>query len=650
MKSKILNLISLSILSLVLMLNFASAALTLDEISVVPNVTNHNTEVTVTFNLSSDTTAYSTLIWSSSNAGSKATWTTLPTITSIDGTSNEVQTLTAVLKINEHASGTITDAKLNVNDTTTGDTDTLDISTITINPSKALSVESKTISESTNSTTIKVTNEGNTLLSNIQLTVSGDFTVSLSGTTLTSSHIIPSLSAGAEETITVTRTSNLEDVGQQSVTITATADDNTSASGKVTTEASLCGYTKNLENLDITIKDINVKQGFGDDEDYWYPFDVIEVEIEVENKGNYDMEDIEVSWELHTDDGKKISDDEESDFKLDSDDEETITLTIKLDDDVDEFEGVDELTLYARAKGKIDDKDSSHDGESTCEEDKETVDLITDDNFMVLDDFEINGMKLKDLELSDAVDCGAELQIVAELWNIGDDDQDDVTVLIRNSELGITEKIEMSDVDSFDYEKLETTIKIPQDIESKYYILEFMIYDEDNDIFETDEDDDALFKVLIKVEGDCKVSKTTAVTASLESEAKAGEKLTVKTTITNTGDKTSTYLLNIADYSSWATFNELDSNSLTLVAGESREVTLDFDIKKDASGDNQFNIEVVEGTTVTKQPVSVSVKPQKSLFSGIKLPENNLYLWAIGALNIILILAIIAVAIRLSKD
>jgi len=237
------------------------------------------------------------------------------------------------------------------------------------------------------------------------------------------------------------------------------------------------------------------------------------------------------------------------------------------------------------------------------------------------------------------------------VWNIDSDNQDDVTLLISSSELGISKKVDIGDINDFDSENFNTIITLPKDIEAKYYTLEFRIYDEDNDIFENDNDDAALFKVLIHVEGNCEVATTTSVAAELiTTSPKAGDALNVKSTITNTGDSVKTYILSVSGYESWATFNDLDSNSITLVAGESREVTLTFDVDKDASGQKQFNIEVVEGSTVTRQPVSVTIAPSNSLLSSFSLPEDNLYLWIIGIVNVILILAIIFVAVRLSKD
>ncbi len=522
---------------------------------------------------------------------------------------------------------------------------------LNVSESREISVSSNTMLENENSTTITITNEGNTPLSNIQLTTEdGDFSVEITGSNVNSSDSITSLAAGVtSDPITITRTSDLNDIGTQSVTIRATADDNTTATGEVSTLVSFCEDCENHGNLQIDIIDLTVTQGFGDSEDYWYPFDVIEAEIEIENDGNYDIEDVELSWALYTTAGKKITDDTESDFNLDENDDKILTITFALDEDVDDM--VDEdLILYVKAEGKIDDNDKGiYDNEQTCAEDSEEVELVSDDTFVVLNDIEINGMAIKDLELTDSVACGTELQIIADVWNIGDEDQDDVTVLIYNNELGISKEVEIGNIDSFESEKLETTITIPEDAEAKYYTFNFMIYDEDNDLFETDEEEDnSIFKVMVNVDGNCKMKESAKITANLISEAQAGKQVTVETTITNTEDKIVTYVINVKDYEEWATLEDLESNTITLVAGESRDITLTFNVNKGVEGNKIFNIETIsDSEIITTQPVSVSIEPQ-NVFGF--LPGNNLYLWGIGALNVLLILSIIVVAIRLSKE
>lgn len=625
MKSKSLILASLSILALVMFMSLASAALILTSVNI-PSTANHNTPVTVTFNLTADQN-YTSLIWTNSVNPSKGSWTTLPTITSIN-TGQPTLTLTAVFTINEYASGTINDANLTVKDTTTSDIDSLIFSSLTINSSPSLSVSSSTIPNGETSTNITIKNTGNTVLSNIQLTQSGDFTVNFSSNNF-------NLNAGASQTIAVTITSDLDDlkIGSNSATITATSG-STSASGKITTEKSYCSFKDN-GNLDIEF-DIENK-GLGDETE-WFPLDEIEVKINVENKGNEKMNNIDVEWGLYNKKTRKwIIDDKENDFDLKENDDKTITINFKLDD-VKEFEDSGDYVFYAKATGE----DYEFDGNETCTSDSKSIDVIIEDDFV----------KLNDLEFTETVSCGAELQVSADVWNIGDEDQDNIYVLFYNKDLGIIDqKVEIGDINAFDSEKLNTILKIPQNAKEKTYTIRATVYDKDKNVYETKDNDESKLDLLINVQGSCAVESKAVVSAVLVSGGQAGKELVVKATITNTGDELTTYNINAAGYAEWASLVELSEKTIILSAGELKEVLMTFKVNKDVSGEKTFDIELVSGSDlIIKQPVQVSI--EKSNFLGITgniISESNWYLWGIGALNIVLIIIIILVAVRFAK-
>ena len=404
------------------------------------------------------------------------------------------------------------------------------------------------------------------------------------------------------------------------------------------------GVSENPGELKVRIKDITVEKGFGDDNE-WLLLDEVEVEIEVENRGNYDVDDIEVEWGLYNvdDDEWAIEIDDVDDFNLKDGDEEKLTITFRIDDDdfdLDLDELGKEYTLYVRATGEVSDRDSSHDGDLTCASDSEKITIEQESDFVIL----------TDIEFPELVQCGAEVQITADVWNIGDDDQDDVSVVIYNKELGIDEKIEIGDIDAFENEKLNALVRIPKDAEEKWHTLKFIVYDEDHDVYESDYDDDeSIFNVPIKVEGGRVVEAQALISASLESEAKAGQELVIKAIITNTGSKSATYVLDVAGYTSWASSAELDKNKLTLNAGESAEVLITLNTNKDASGEKFFDIVLTPaGGEELKQPVSVFIEKSGFDLRGI-ISESNWYLWLIAALNAVLVIIIIVVAVRIAR-
>lgn len=393
------------------------------------------------------------------------------------------------------------------------------------------------------------------------------------------------------------------------------------------------------KHIKTQIKGIEVIKGFGEDEE-WYPYDEVEVEIRVENRNSKDdIDDIKIEWGIFDkDSGKWVIDvDDEKKFNLKDGDKETKIISFKVDDlDID-FEDLGKnLVFYARATGEDDGS-----AEDVCSSDSKNINIITKDTFVILDN----------IEFSETISCGNKLQITADVWNIGDDDQDDVYVKIYNKELGIDQKIEIGDIDAFEDEKLTFEFEIPKDAEEKWYELKLRVYDDDNDIYENDNDDEAEFSVPLKIEGSCSIVPSVLVSPSLESEAKAGQDLIVKITITNTGDKLATYTLNAKDYTEWSTLVNIEPSTIILSAGSSKDVLVTFNVNKDALGDKSFNIEILsEGESIIKQPVLVTIEEKKGFnFPGNIIAGDNWYLWGIGALNVLLIVVIIIVAFRVSR-
>lgn len=407
------------------------------------------------------------------------------------------------------------------------------------------------------------------------------------------------------------------------------------------TECSATG--DNGGDLEIKIDDINNKgfsgKEFGKD-DEWFLLDEIEVDIEVKNNNDDDkIKDIEISWGLYNKDtGDWYIDDEENDFNLNDGDDKTITISFKLDDDIDELAEGD-YTLYVWANGKINDDSKT----PVCASDfDDGISIVSDESDFVV---------LYDIQIPEISQCDSQVQITADVWNIGDDEQEKVNVRVYNYELGIDEVYEIGDIDEFDSKKLDILITIPKDAKEKSYNLIFEVRDEDNDVYENDFDDDkSEFDRELRIEGNCKVEVTAKATVSAEmsSGGKAGESLVIKVTIENTGDDTTTYTINPASYSTWASSADIDSNTFTLDKGKSKEVLITLNVKKDVSGEKTFSIELLsENQLVTTQPVSVAIE-DSSFFSKLS-GESNAWLWGIGFLNIVLVVIIILVAVRIVK-
>jgi hypothetical protein len=394
------------------------------------------------------------------------------------------------------------------------------------------------------------------------------------------------------------------------------------------------------DDLQLSIEDVIVK-GFGDEYD-WLPFDEVEVEIQIENDNDdYKMKEIVIEWGLYnTETEDWYVDDEENDFKLSDGDDKTLYLTFSLDDDIDDLaEG--NYVFYVWANAELDDDSGDI---PLCASEYETVEIQIEDDFVILGN-------IKYLE---TVACGTEVELTADVVNIGDDEQEDVYVIIYNNELKINQRIDIGDIDEFEDEKLNVLLSIPEDAEEKGYDLSLMVFDEYDDRFENDfDEEESRFIKRIVVEGSCVHEPKIEISADLESEAKTGKELIIRTTIKNTGIETSTFEISLDDYINWASLENIVPESITLNAGESEDVLITLDVNSDVSGNQNFQVVVTEGTNVLSKQISVTIKQREfgglSKITGGLISESNWPIWTIGAVNIILVFVIILVALKVAK-
>ena len=401
-------------------------------------------------------------------------------------------------------------------------------------------------------------------------------------------------------------------------------------------------------DLETQIRDITVTDGFGDDED-WFLFDNVEVEIEVRNRNNdYDIDNVVVEWGIyntHTKEWTREVEDEK-DFDIKDGEKETITVNFKIDKSLDEdFEDLrnGNFLFYARATGEVDDDAGAYD---VCSSDSKEVNIVADERDFVI---------LNNIKMPETVPCGDFVDITADVWNVGRDDQDDVSVKVINQELGLNENVLVGDIDSFEDEPFNFEFKVPTDADEKIYTISFYVYNEDNELYQNDYDDDeAIFTMPLKVEGACVFDPQLLVSAELESGGMAGEELGIRATITNLASSSRVLEVDANGYDSWADLTSVSPNLLTLQAGESKEVLFRFNVDDDASGDEDFNIQLSEDNElIVSQPVSVSIEEKSSglgsLFTGGVITQDNWYLWGIGVLNVVLVIIIIVVAARLAR-
>jgi len=475
-----------------------------------------------------------------------------------------------------------------------------------------------------------------------------------------------SLNGSEDESQTITGTiSGIQDQGGQTVNVVINASttdgsyDSLSFSTDITNvepnepeEITECSLIGNLGgNLDIKIDDITVTKGFGDDEEYWYPLDTIELEIEVENNGNEEIQNIEVGWGIYDKEEKDwIIDEEENDFDLDEDEEEVVTVEFTLED-ADDYEDIDELVLYVWAIGE----DEEFDDNDTCISTSETIDITNNDDFVVIDDLQIT---------PEPASCGSTVDVTADLWNVGDNEQEDVKIRAKIRDLDYDEEIMIGDINEFDSEKLNMNFEIPEDAEEKTYALVLEVFDEDDDIFETDEEEDeARFTYTFDVQGNCQADGSdgqdgqgempnVVISANLVSGGNAGEQLVISSDITNTATEKNIYAISAEGYESWAQLESAIPGVVNLETGDSEEVVFKFNVDKEVSGEKTFNIVVTgQNQESIKQPVQVSITEDKNRtgFFEDGLDQNTIILILVVLIAVVVILIIIVLIMRAVK-
>ena len=459
------------------------------------------------------------------------------------------------------------------------------------------------------------------------------------------------LSAGSNKTITVEYNSskfNFEDDSEESLKTTyeyiLSANDgvNVIDSSTISFEPSYCVYG-NKGKISVSVDDEKADNA---DEWEWKMFNNIELTVNVENNANEDMSGtIEYCLFDVDEDECVISDD--FDFDVDEDEDEDFTIDFRLSPSKLNLDS-ENYVLYVKAYD-----DDEWDESTQCEEASEEITLnINKDEVMVDKD---------EIKLPEEISAGDTITLEVPVYNVGSNDQEDVSVKLSSKTLGISTLEEsVGDLDVGDDKTISFTFQVPESaVEGKTYEVILEVYDEDGDIYELEDNDgddyDASFPIYLKITDGASASNSAAtssvsVSAELVGEAKAGEKMAVKAIVQNTGAKSATFSLNALSYGSWADDVSISQSTVQLTSGESKEVTFTFDVKDTASEKNRFTLEVLsENELVLSQSVSVDIEGKTSIFSGLFSSGSSWYLWAIGGFNVLLVIVIILVVVRIIR-
>jgi len=493
--------------------------------------------------------------------------------------------------------------------------------------------------------TITITNNGQSALTNIALTqlntATAPFLVSFNPSTPVSANG----NGGTSQQITVipnfAQSFNLK-FGNNAITVKASSgsiEDTETLNFKKT----FCSSGNQGGNLSIQDVEVN-NEGSGDDTE-WIPLDTIEIQVDVENlNSNDDIKDVTVELGLFNAAGsdkignldfESTSDDKEDLGRINDGDTKTATFRFRIPAD---FNVDDSYTLTAKAYSK-----ASSVGESKeCADDDlgQSIDIneeTDEDKFIVIEDI---------IFPSESV-CGESVSGSFTVFNIGDSDQDDVIVTAKNTALGLNQEFNIRDgLNQGDNQDFDFTFTVPETARNGGYPIEFRAsYDDGSSgpFF-------ALNPLSVIGCSNTGTANPVIITASLQSDPVAGEQFEVEATIKNNGNAQITFNLEASGYQSWASSADLSKESVTLDAGESETITITFDAKDDASGAESFIIKATGNGLTETQDVDVEF-PETTGRIGFNLFDgsNTMTLIIIGAVNLILIILIIVVAIRVAR-
>ncbi len=448
--------------------------------------------------------------------------------------------------------------------------------------------------------------------------------------------------------------------GRYSTTLTA-SNSTSNATQTISFIKSFCKAGSIGGNLTINSVDISSS---GDEDDEWKPLDEIDVEVEVENIGDNDVRDILVEIALFDSQGRnKINDidfentdEDKIDLgRLNDGDEETVIFTFRVPPDFDAGSYKLAVKAYSDASNSgenLECTDTSDDFGNTIFEDIDVSKEDDEGKFIAFDNIRITPSQIA---------CGDTVTLDADVFNVGDEDQDQVRIVLSNSELKLDLQQEIREnLDEGDKTDISFTFTVPIGIKEKLYSLSLSAdYDYRNGNYRESSDEETKFGLNVVSCGSVPSGtnggtngKIASIAASLDSKAEAGSELIVKSTITNLLSEDATFIVSASGYESWADVNSISERILNLKPRESANVEISFNVNEDVSEEQSLILEIRSGDKLETREVNVNIAPaaqeEKPQFSGFDFGNNGL-IWIIGIINVVLIILIIIVAVRISR-
>lgn len=395
-------------------------------------------------------------------------------------------------------------------------------------------IEMNVLREGSATETIKVKNQGSR---SFNLEVTPDVIVTDEDGNKISLSVSPSntftLSPGSEKTIDITASvaHDRQEIRTYSgfilVSSPIDADAAVEADIVIDVQPNLCDEAGIVGEDDLRI---SIEEPESDDE--FKIGDTIDLEINVDNRASDDKR-IKVEAFLYS--GDNEVDQDEDTTRLDENEDEDIDLSLYIDPDEDV--DVDDLTIYIKAYER-----GSED--LICNQIRQGLDIETEDDELLVTDVSISPLGM--------VDPGALMTVRATIFNIGEEEQENVYMRVVEQTLGIDESSStflLKEYGNDDESKLTTflTVRIPDDAKPGEYVftVEGVIPGESPASVFTEE-------FTVADVGQTKVLEESVSIIDSSPVAAPGKEFSYVLTIINPSDKSKSYQVEFVPTGDWA--------------------------------------------------------------------------------------------------
>ncbi len=340
---------------------------------------------------------------------------------------------------------------------------------------------------------------------------------------------------------------------------------------------------------DLEISDLDL------DEDEYFIGDKISLDVDVDNDGTKDL-DVNVEaflYDVRQEDKLDDFDSDTTEIKDGDTELFEIELEFPFDNDLDED---DDFIIFVKA---FEDGDE----DTNCVQDMIDVDFERDDNDVVIEDVRVN---------PEVINPGENIEVAVDVLNVGNDDQDDASIEVINSQLRISQKSSKFDIERAGDDDSMTsrfTVKIPENAAVGDYTLTVRVLDEDEDAYDRGEE---FVTITVSGQAEPEASSGSIEISQRSFNVDAGTSFTMPVTISNPSGSRATYTLAVTPVGSWASSV---SQIVSVEANSQSSLNVVLNAKSDAeAGSYTALVELKSGAeTLASNTINVNVDSQTGL-------------------------------------